>query len=58
MESITIDKQVITDLSKMVEELQNKIESLELASNPELMESLKRSKEQIEKGDLVNFDDL
>ena len=58
MESITINKQTIVDLSRMVEELQDRIESIELASNPELMDSLKKSREQIEKGELVDFDDL
>lgn len=58
METVTIDKQIIIDLSRMVEEMQEKLESLELASDPELMESLKKSKEEIAKGEVVDFNDL
>lgn len=58
METITIDKKALTDLIRLKEEFDLIVESLELASNPEIMESLRRSKEQIKKGELVNFDDL
>ena len=57
-ETITIDKKAFRGLMESMEEMQLKLESLELASDPELMESLKRSKEQIKKGELVDFDDL
>ena len=33
-------------------------ETLELIKDKKFMESLKRSKEEIKNGDLVNFDDL
>ena len=42
----------------MIEELELMKESLELASDSELMESLKKSEEQIKSGDVVDFDDL
>ena len=58
METITIDKRIIIDLSRMVEEMHEKLESLELASDPALMESLRKSKEEIANGDVVDFDDL
>jgi len=58
MEKLTIDKQVILDLAKQISELNDKMESLELMSNPEIMESLRKSKEQISKGEFVNFDEL
>ena len=58
METVTIDKKIIIDLSRMVEEMQEKLESLELASDPELMESLKKSEEQIKNREFANWDDL
>ena len=58
METITIDKQIIFDLSKQISELNDKMETLEIISNPEIMESLKKSKEQIINGELVDFNDL
>ena len=58
METITIDKKVFLDLSKGIEEINDKIESLELSSDPEIMESLRKSKEQIKKGEFVSFDEL
>ena len=53
METITIDKKVFLDLAKGIEEINDKIESLELSSDPEIMESLRKSKEQIKKGEFV-----
>lgn len=58
METITIDKKAIIEIAKLVNELEDRIESLELASDPEIMESLKRSKEQIKKGEVVDLNDL
>ena len=58
METITIDKQIIFDLSKQISELNDKMETLEIISNPEIMDSLKKSKEQIINGELVDFDEL
>lgn len=58
METIKVDKQILKDLSNMIEEMQLKLESLELASDPQLMGSLKKSKEQIDKGEVIDFDDL
>jgi hypothetical protein len=58
METITIEKKAFTDIARLVEELEDKIESLELMSNPEVMESLKKSEEQIENRDFANWDEL
>ena len=58
MEQIKIDRKIIIDLAERIEDINDRIESLILASDPELMESLRRSKEQIENGELVDFDDL
>ena len=58
MEQIKIDKKIIVDLAERIEDINDRIESLMLASDPELMESLKKSKEQIKRGELVDFNDL
>ena len=55
---ITISKESLIDLIRLMNELQDRIESLEIAGDPEVMESLKRSKEQIANGELVDFNDL
>lgn len=57
-ETITIDKKVFADIYEQIEDLYLKLESIELASDPEVMEGLRESKEQIKNGDVVSFDDL
>jgi PHD/YefM family antitoxin component YafN of YafNO toxin-antitoxin module len=58
MEKVSINKTAINDLIRLKEEFDSVIESLELSSDPEFMESLKRSKEQIKNREFVDFDDL
>lgn len=58
METITIDKQAITDLSRLIGEINDRMESLELVSDPEFMESLRKSKEEIKNRDFGNWDEL
>jgi PHD/YefM family antitoxin component YafN of YafNO toxin-antitoxin module len=58
METVNVDKNLILDLAKGIEELNSKMEALELSSDPEIMESLKKSKDQIKNGELVGFDEL
>ena len=58
MEIITIDKKALSDLVRIKEEFDLIVESLELMSNKEFMESYKKAKEEIKNGDLIDFDDL
>ena len=58
METITIDKKIIFDLSNLIEEIQLKLESLELMNNPKIMKSLEKSKEQIEKREFADWNEL
>jgi len=58
METIKIDKKALFDLIRLKEEFELIVESIELSSNPEVMASLKRSKKQIKRGELVDFNDL
>ena len=45
-------------LSRDLEELESLIETLEIISNHELMESIKRGLEDIKKGEVTDFDEL
>ena len=58
MEQVILDEKAISDLSGLVEDLQLWLESLELASDPKVMESLKISREQIKNREFGNWDDL
>lgn len=58
METITINKKALSDLIRLKKEFNSIVESIEIASNPEIMASLRKSKEQIKKGELVDFNDL
>ena len=58
METITVDKKIIFDLAKQISDLNDKMETLELMSNSELMDSLKKSKEQIKNREFVDWDEL
>ena len=57
-ETLTIDKKAFAELIDEFEELQLKLESLELMSNPDFMESLRKSEEQIKNRDFANWDEL
>ena len=54
-DTITIDKKILKD---MIEEFQLMKESLELMQDEEVMESLKRSKEQIKNRDFADWNEL
>ena len=54
-DTITIDRKVLND---MIEEFQLMKESLELMQDKKVMESLKRSKEQIKNRDFANWNEL
>jgi hypothetical protein len=58
MEMLNIDKQVIVDLVKLTDEINRKVESIELMNDSEFMESLKKSKEQIKEGEFASWDAL
>ena len=58
MEKISVNKSAIIDLANLAEEMQLKIESLELMSDPEIMQAHKRAKEQIKNKEFANWDEL
>ena len=56
--TITINQNDLAGLIKVKEELDLIVESLELMNNPEVMESLKLSEEQIKNRDFADWDEL
>ncbi len=58
METITINKQAVDDLLKIKGEFDAVVESIELMSNPEFMNSYNKSKEQIKKRDFDDWGEL
>ncbi len=58
METINVNKQAIVDLVRLKEEFELIVESLEIMSNPEVMESLEKSEEQIKNREFANFNEL
>ncbi len=58
MENITLDRNSVGELANLVEEIQLWLESFELSSNPEFMESMKRSEEQIKNRDFADWNEL
>jgi len=58
MEEICIKKSAIIDLARLTNEINDRVESLELMSDKKFMASLKRSDEQVKKREFVNWDEL
>ena len=58
MEQVLINKQAVVDLLKVKEEFDTIIESIELMSDKEFIESYKRAKEQIKNKEFENWNDL
>jgi len=57
-ETIKINKQAIVDLIKVKNEFDTIVESIELMSDKEFMDSYKESKEQIKKRDFADWNEL
>lgn len=57
-QTINVKKEAILDLIKVKEEFDTIVESPELASNKEFMNSYKKSKEQIKKREFADWDEL
>jgi succinylglutamate desuccinylase len=55
---ITIDRKAFAKVMELKEELDLALESLELMSDPEVVEAHKRAKEQIKNREFANWDDL
>lgn len=53
---VIINANAIEDLVKLTNEINNRVESLELMGNKKFMNSLKKSKEQIKKRKFADWD--
>lgn len=58
METVIVNKQAILDLVKMKEEFDTIVESIELMSNKDFMNSYKKAKEQIKKREFADWNTL
>ncbi|MCK5150119.1 hypothetical protein KAJ87_04300 [Candidatus Pacearchaeota archaeon] len=58
MEKVSINRNEIIDLMRLTNEINNRVESLELMSDPEFIESFKRSKEQIKNREFADWNEL
>ena len=58
METITIEKKALADLIRLKDEFDLIVESLELMSNKEVMDSLKKSEEQIKNREFADWNEL
>lgn len=58
MEEVCISKSAIADLARLTNEINDKVESIELMSDKKFMASLRKSDEQIKKRDFANWDAL
>ncbi len=58
MEMINISKEAIVDLVRLTNEINDRVESLELMGDSGFMESLDRSKEQIKKREFADWNEL
>jgi len=55
MDTVTINKQALADLVRLKEELDTIVESMELISDKEFMDSYKKAKEQVRKRDFADW---
>lgn len=58
MDDVCINKSEIEDLVRLTNEINDRVESIELMSNKKFMKSFKKSKEQIKKRDFTDWDAL
>jgi len=57
-ETIMVDRDAIVDLVRVKDEFDSIVESLELMADPKFMASYQKSKQQIEKREFVDWNEL
>ena len=57
-ETLTINKSAIADLLRLKEEFDSVVESIELMSNKEFMDSYNKAKEQVKKREFCDWNAL
>lgn len=58
MDDVCINKGAIEDLARLTNEINDRVESLELMSDKKFMKSFKKAKEQIKKRDFADWNAL
>jgi len=58
MEEVCITKSAIEDLARLTNEINDRVESLELMSDKKFMASLKKAKKQVKKGEFADWNAL
>ncbi len=58
LQTIQIDRQAVSDLVKLKDEFDSVVESIELMSDKEFMDSYRKAKEQIAKREFADWNDL
>ena len=58
MEKVSIDKSEIIELARLTNEINDRIESLELMSDEKFMGSFREAKKQIRKREFADWDEL
>lgn len=58
MDDVCINKSEIEDLVRLTNEINDRVESIEMMSNKKFMKSFKKAKEQIKKRDFADWDAL
>ena len=57
-ERVNINKQAVVDLVRVKDEFDSIVESIELMSDKEFMDSYKKSKQQVKKREFVDVNEL
>lgn len=57
-ETLTIKREAIVDLVRVKDEFDSIVESLELMADPEFMNSYTKSRQQVEKREFVDWNEL
>jgi hypothetical protein len=58
MDKISINKSAIIELARLTNEINDRVESLELMSDKKFMSSFKKAKKQIRKREFADWDEL
>ena len=58
MEDVCITKSAIADLSRLTNEINDRVKSLELMGDKKFMTSLKKAKEQVKNREFADWDAL
>jgi len=57
-ETMTIDKGILVDLIRLTNEINERVESLELINDSDFMSSLKKAETQVKKRDFADWNAL